>query len=782
MESIDLLQNDVRILGASGSKSTQEGTSCLQVSENIVIDAGNIIQGLGKEAAEIEHIFLTHSHLDHIVDLAFLTERYFHERKKPLKIYGLQETLEALREHYFNDTIWPDFTSISLSGSSDKSVELVEIELGKSYQFANVTLKPIPVNHTVPTCAYVIEKQFFALIYVPDTYLCDTIWNEIAHNKKIDSLLIDLSFPSHQDTLAGLSRHLTPALLERELQKLPHPINIYAIHLKEAYKEEIVEEVSQNPLLKTRVHFLQDGAYLKKGLLEKPKAHEELEMLTALAKEKDLDKILERILVQVMKLTHAEGGTVYLKEKNELRFKVVINQKLAIHNTQTKNWPPIPLYTPHGSNLANVSALCAIKNEIINIPDVYDAPGFDFEGMKKFDQANDYRSKSMLLVPMVDHEEELIGVLQLINKLDQRQTPIAFTQDDIRTAQAYGAYCAIAITKNRLIEDLEKLLLSFLESIAVAMDAKSPVGHGHISRVGKMMELISQGINEDQSTYKDIHYSQDELTQLKLAAWMHDIGKIATPEPILNKATKLETTYDRINEIKERFQSVILSRKLALMEKKTAFLRGELDIDIHEEEEMTQREIDQLETDLAFIKQKNLPSGFMKDDDIRRIEHIAHKKYTVEGKEIRLLSDDELKNLSIRYGTLNEEERTKINEHAKVSNQMLDMLVFPKKFANVPKIAGMHHEKLNGRGYPNRVPGEEIPFEARLLAIIDIFEALTAHDRPYKRPKTLRETYDILDNMVKQGEIDGEIVDFLKKSGLFEKYAREYLLEEQLVV
>lgn len=780
MESIDLLQNDVRVLGASGSKSAEAGTSSLQVSSDIVIDAGNIIQGLGKEAANIEHIFLTHSHLDHIVDLAFLAERYCDSRTVPLKIYGLRQTLEALKKHYFNNIIWPDFTAIKANDGKINSVELIPVEPGKRYRFDDVTLTPVEVNHTVPTCAYVVEKRYFALLYAPDTHLSPAIGEAIRHNPKIDSLLIDLSFPSSEGDLADLSAHMTPQLLTRLFDSMDRSINIYAIHLKEAYRSQIEEEVAHLGNLHQQIRFIENGAYLKKGLLQKNRMHDDLEMLTALAKEKSLDKILERILVQVMKLTGCEGGTVYLKEENHLKFKVVINNRLSIHNTETRNWPPIPLYTPTGSNLSNVSALCALKNEIINIPDVYHAEGFDFEGMKKFDAANDYHSQSMLVIPMVDHEEELIGVLQLINKLDSRAKPIPFEENDIHTAQAYGAYCAIAITKNRLIDDLEKLLLSFLESIAVAMDAKSPVGCGHITRVSKMMEMISEGINSDTTTYRDIHYSRDELMQLKLAAWMHDIGKIATPEPILDKATKLETTYNRIEEIKERFVTVRQALKLALMEKRCAALEGDETIDLPKAILQTEAELETLQKDLEFVIAKNLPSGFMNDADIERIEAIAQKRYLVEGKEIALLKPDELKNLSIRYGTLNDEERAKINEHAKITNQMLDMLVFPRKFADVPKIAGMHHEKLNGKGYPNRIKGEDIPFEARLLAIIDIFEALTAHDRPYKRPKTLRESYEILDKMVEAQEIDGEIVSFLKESGLFEKYAKAYLLPQQM--
>ncbi len=779
MRSIDLLKNDIRLLGADGSKGNKTGTSCLQVEERVVIDAGNIIQGLGNAAEKVEHIFLTHSHLDHIVDLAFLVEKYYHKQQKPLKIYGLRETIAALKRHYFNNTIWPDFSNIQIKDSLENAVVFVEIDFHEPFMFENSTIKAIPANHTVATCAYVIEKQLFAFLYAPDTYLCDAIWEEVKHNEKIDSVLIDLSFPSACGALAQVSGHLTPALLAQELQRCKRPVNIYAVHLKEAYKEQILREVETHPLLKDRVRFLQNGAYLKKGLLEK-RALDDLALLTELAKEKDLTAILDKILMRVMKHTQAEGGTVYLRNNNRLHFKVVINEKLGIHNTDMHNWPPIELYTPHGSNLSNVSALCAIKNEIINIPDVYNEKEFNFEGMRRFDKANGYRSKSMLVIPMVDHEEDLIGVLQLINKRDHTGQIVAFDEEDIAVAKAYSAFCAIAITKNRLIEDLEKLLLSFLESIAVAMDVKSPDGYGHINRVGKMMELFSHAINEDRGKYKEIRYDKDALLQLKLAAWMHDIGKIATPDMILNKATKLQTVQDRIGEIAQRFESVITSLKLALAEKKIAKLEGDETIDIDAETKKTDEEIASLRDALQFLREKNLPKGYMTDEEIHKVEEIGRRTYTVNGKTIRLLTDDEIKNLSIRYGTLNEEERAKINEHAKISNDMLAMLVFPKKFKDVPKIAGMHHEKLNGKGYPNGVRAEQIPFEARLLAIIDIFEALTSSDRPYKRPKTLTETYAILDRMVDAGEIDGEIVTWLKESGLFAKYAEQYLKKEQL--
>ncbi len=781
MESIDLLQNDVRLLGTSGSKTKECGTSCLQVSKNIIIDAGNIIQTLGDDAINIEHIFLTHSHLDHIIDIAFLVENNYHKLTKPIKIYALESTLKAISDHLFNNTIWPNFTEIKLKSSNNFAIQLYPIELGKIYDFDDVNIKAIEVCHSVPTCAYVVEKKFFSLLYAPDTYLCDTIFDEINQNPKIDSLLIDFSFPSSLDALAKVSKHLTPELLASQLHKLKREIHIYPIHLKDAYEDEIIQEIQNSTQFSKNIKFLSPKAYLKKGLLQKPKDQSQLEMLTALAKENNLSHILEQVLTKVMQEIPCEGGTIYLKENHQLKFEIVINKKLGIYNTKVKNWAPIELFTPTGSNLSNVSALCANKQEIINIADVYHAKGFDFEGMKKFDKANNYRSKSMLLIPMIDHEDELIGVLQMINKYDSiNQSCIPFSKEDVEIVKSYSAYAAIAITKNRLISDLEKLLYSFLESIAVAMDAKSPFGYGHINRVAKLMNIITEGINKDQTTFKDIHFDEDALSELSLAAWMHDIGKISTPEYVLDKSTKLETIHNRISEIKERFERIKLFLQRCYLEQEIAYLQGDESINLQSESQWLQDTLSKLDDDLAFIKQKNLPVGYTSDDDIKRLQDIAKIYYDIDGQRVYLLSKDELTNLSIRYGTLNDKERAIINEHAKVSNDMLNRLVFPKKYAKIPIIAGMHHEKLNGKGYPNGVKEEKIPFEARLLAIADIFEALTAHDRPYKRPKTLQESYKILDQMVQNHEIDGEIVNFLKKSGIFENYAKKFLLKEQI--
>jgi len=413
-----MLKNDIRFLGTSGSKKEGYGSSCVQVAHNIVIDAGNIIYGLGSEAKNIEHIFLTHSHLDHISDIAFLIDTYLVERESPLKIYGLKETLEALTENIFNWSIWPDFQEITLEKSEENSIEFIELELEHEYHFETVTLKPFAVEHTVPTCGFVIKKEEFSTIYATDTYITDKIWEEANRDLWIDSIVIDVSFPSSMKELAETSKHLTPMLLKEELTKLERDdISIYTTHIKPNYQKEVERELDILQILKNDGRVIKDGEYLKNNKLSKARQIREMEISTALSKEKDLNKILGLILEETMQVTGAEGGTIYIKEDDKLSFKAVKNDLLNIFEVDV-DYPKIELYPNGVQNNENVSAVCAINKNTINIPDVYlyHIGTFNFEGTKKFDKANDYRSVSMLVVPMLNQDEEVVGVMQLINK------------------------------------------------------------------------------------------------------------------------------------------------------------------------------------------------------------------------------------------------------------------------------------------------------------------------------------------------------------------------------
>jgi HD-GYP domain-containing protein (c-di-GMP phosphodiesterase class II) len=420
---------------------------------------------------------------------------------------------------------------------------------------------------------------------------------------------------------------------------------------------------------------------------------------------------------------------------------------------------------------------------IINIPDIYmyHMGTFNFDGAKKFDSANNYRTRSMLVVPMLNQDNEVVGVMQLINK-NTSSNYIPFTQDDIDITKTYANLSATAITKNRLIDELEELIISFLESISYAIGVKSPYGHGHISRVKELMSAIINEINQDERFFAKKRYSQAEIKEIELAAWMHDIGKIATPEHILDKSSRLEFLSDKVDVISLRFDLIKESLRADMFKSKYRALDEGYKIDLSSLDEGYEKIAKELDEDLEFIKWANLSSTTLNESDIKRVQEIAKKSFMIGGKSVKLLMEDEVEALSVRYGTLTKSERDKINEHALITLNMLKMITFPKKYSKVPSIAGAHHEKLNGDGYPQGLKEDEISFEAQLLAIVDILEALTSMDRPYKRAKTKEETYAILDEMVEKGEINKEIVSFIKEVNIFDKYINKELKEKEVLV
>jgi len=501
------------------------------------------------------------------------------------------------------------------------------------------------------------------------------------------------------------------------------------------------------------------------------------EIGAALSAENNLDKLLEMILAEAKNFTNADAGTLYMMTDDEkyLKFRVVETDSLGIKMGGTMGditWPPLSLYKEDGSqNREMVAALCALEGEMINIEDVYEAKGFNFEGTKKFDQSTGYRSKSMLVIPMKNYENEVIGVCQLLNRKDNQTGEVThFTGEDESSTSSLASQAAVAITNAKLINDLRNLLESFIKSIAAAIDAKSPYTGGHVRKVAEITMMVADAINNSkEGKYGDITYGYDRLNELRIAALMHDVGKITTPEYVVDKATKLETVYDRIKTVKTRFE--VIKRDLQIEVLQGRLSQAELDTKIAE-----------LDEDFRFLEVSNIGGEFMSDDKIERIKKISQRKWIEDGIEKPLLDDDEIKNLTIRKGTLTEEEREKINDHARMSKEMLDKLPFPKKLRRVPEIAGSHHEKLNGKGYPQGLSAEQLSLESRILALADIFEALTASDRPYKDAKKLSEVAKIISFMVKDGELDPDLVKFFYDAKLHLKYAKNELKEEQIDV
>jgi len=509
----------------------------------------------------------------------------------------------------------------------------------------------------------------------------------------------------------------------------------------------------------------------------------------ALSAERNLPKLLEMILEEARHFTNADGGTLYMMNDDErsLRFEIVQTGSLNIRMGGTSgnsiDWYPVRLYAQDGTpNHAMVSAYVALTGEVVNIPDVYDVEGFDFTGTRAFDSKTGYRSKSMLVVPMRNHEDEIIGVLQLLNAIDPvTGDTIPFTQADQSLIISLASQAAVAITNTRLIHDLEQLLESFIQVIAAAIDEKSPYTGGHIERVANLTMLIAENINRiDYGVYAPLQLNQDALKELRIASWMHDIGKITTPEYVVDKSTKLETIYDRINIVRARFEVLKRDAKIKLLEHQLKIARGESLENTESLEENYQEKIRNIEEDLAFLETANIGGEFMAPEKQERVRAIAEKKIEIGNQVCDLLDENEVTNLCIPRGTLTDEERNIINNHVVVTIKMLEKLPYPKKLRRVPEYAGGHHEKLDGTGYPNHLKEDQLSPQARMMALADIFEALTARDRPYKKGKTLSEAMKIMSFMAKDKHIDPELFKIFVKEKLYLKYAEENMDPSQI--
>ncbi|MEN6488174.1 MAG: HD domain-containing phosphohydrolase [Smithella sp.] len=486
----------------------------------------------------------------------------------------------------------------------------------------------------------------------------------------------------------------------------------------------------------------------------------------ALSAEKNLDRLLEMIVDEACKFTHADAGTLYIisDDESELNFAIVQNNSLSLRMGGTGEkitWPSIKLKDAGGNaNIANVSAYVAISGEPVNIADVYDAGGFNFEGTKEFDHNTGYRSQSMLVVPLRNHENDIIGVLQLLNALDPATGKvISFSPEYQEMVLSLASQAAIALSNNRLIFDLENLLESFVRTIATAIDEKSPNTGGHVRRVTELTMTMARKINNIKyGKFAGTQLSDDQLRELRIAAWLHDVGKITTPEYVIDKATKLEAVHDRIHDVKTRME---LIKKDYL----SKIIKNAHDAKIA-------AKIEELDEDYQFLVEANSGSEFLDDDKIVRIKEIAKHKWNNNGKSYPLLSDEEVYHLCIRSGTLTKEERSIVNNHVLVTQKILSHLPFPKKMRHVADYAAAHHEKLDGTGYPLGLKGDQLSLQSRIIAIADIFEALTAKDRPYKRGKSVAQALKIMDRMAKNKHIDAELYDLFVKEKVYEEYVK----------
>ncbi|KDC54810.1 HD-GYP domain-containing protein [Pseudoalteromonas sp. S3431] len=520
---------------------------------------------------------------------------------------------------------------------------------------------------------------------------------------------------------------------------------------------------------------------------DKINLHHFIDISVRLTTEKDSSKLLDDILQVIMSIANSDAGTIYsITDNKQLKFETVINESLDLYLGgrlgKPVDFPNIDLFIDGKENKTAIVAHAVNSGEVINIPDVYAALPFDMSAARAMDARTGYRTQSMLTIPLKDHADDIIGVIQLINVKDDENNNIPFSEELVTLVRSFASLGAISLTNSALIKDMEELFATFAEAIAMAIDEKSPHTGGHCKRVPALTLMLADAVHLiDKGPLATFKMSDAERHELDIAGWLHDCGKIATPDHVMEKSTKLETIFDRIKFIDAKFEIISRDLKIAYQQKIISAMKKNKPIEVLQFERLLDTELKQLALDRALLQRVNVGGEFLGEEEQAHIQRISTQyQLKINGEKIPLLSDNEVENLMIRRGTLTQGERDIMKRHMDITKNILDILPFPKHLSNVSEYALGHHEKLDGTGYPRGLTKEQMSVPARLMAIADIFEALSAVDRPYKKAKPVSECLHILGSMVNQNHLDADIFAVFIESEVYKHYINEYAKPEQL--
>jgi len=469
-----------------------------------------------------------------------------------------------------------------------------------------------------------------------------------------------------------------------------------------------------------------------------------LEIGRELTIQKDYAKLLENIIGEAMEIANCDAGTLYIFNEGKLHFMIMRNNTMNVYmggNGEPINMPPVKLEEQY------VCAYCALHKETINVDDVYTNERFNWKGPREYDKMTGYRTRSMLVIPLENHDGKVIGVLQLINAFDINGDVCNFSENNEFITSSLASQAAISLSNMLMIRELKDLLNSFVEAMVTAIDSRTPYNANHTMHVAEYCDKFCKYLQtlylENKTSY-DI--SNDDREELVMAAKLHDVGKMITPLHVMNKADRLS---ERIFVMDVRF-------KLIEQILKTELAEGKMDKAKYEEEVAT------LHDNIEFVRKVNT-AGFLQDEMLERVNSLEGISYGEGEDKIDFLTEDELSMLRIRKGSLSAEERHIMEQHVEYTEKILSSITFGDKYKRVNFIAAAHHEYLDGSGYPKHLTAEDIPVEVRILTIMDVFDSLSSNDRPYRKESLSNERiFSILEAMVREGKLDGDLVALAK--------------------
>lgn len=470
-----------------------------------------------------------------------------------------------------------------------------------------------------------------------------------------------------------------------------------------------------------------------------------LEIGILLAAERNYDDLLAKIVDCAMDLTKSDGGTLYLYEDGQLRFCITKNVSLGVNRKGTggEQYPPVAMREK------NVCACAAIHRKLLNIEDAYSCGEFDFSGPREYDKLTGYHTKSILVFPMVNHEGKLVGVVQLINAQNEAGEVVPFRKEYEKVLESLGSQAAVAVSNMRYMQEIEQLMISITQVFTDAIDTRIPYNYYHSRNVYLYVKKLVDYINRQHKKGKcDYHFAAAERDELLMAALMHDIGKLVIPNEIIDKTTRLG---GKLPLVLERFDHLTALYHID-------YLEGRISRDSWREKK------NWFVDAKARVEEINRKPN-LTDEDLAYINQVASGKYTdSNGNKIGYLTLDETECLTVRKGNLTKAERQVICSHVEYTEKYLRKMNFRQRYPHIIEWAGAHHEYLDGSGYPRGLKGDEIPFEARILVIVDVFEALTSSDRPYKKSMEEQKALSVLSDMAEHGKIDREVLGLFREA------------------